>query len=156
VHVHSENFENSYCNFIRLELLYRSIFCGQSHTLLTEYRAWSLNIGRIPHFSRAASLVAKPSIIVEVESSEWVPYTDQGIPEIKAASQPSNVRSVYRCFCELAELIHQSLYTLYVPGRRLTMSELLGVYTRFLNWYSSLPEALRLGRNFTPAVLFAQ
>ncbi len=100
--------------------------------------------------------MAKPPIIDEVESSEWVPYTDDGVPEIKYANQPSNVRSVYKCFCELAELVHQSLYVLYVPGRNLTSSELLTVYTRYLNWYSSLPESLRLGHNFTPAVLFAQ
>jgi hypothetical protein len=127
-----------------------------SNCVLTNSRAWSLNVGRIPHFSRSVKLISKPSIIDEVESSEWVPYTDEGVPEILSANQPSNVRSVSRCFCELAELVHQSLYVLYAPGRRLTLSELLTVYTRYLNWYSSLPEALRLGHNFTPSVLFAQ
>lgn len=118
--------------------------------------AWSLAIGRIPHFSRAPKLVSKPSIIQEIESSEWVPYSDSGIPSTKASSQPSNVRSVFRCFAELSELVHQSLYTLHTPGHVLNSNEIVSVYFRYLNWYSSLPEALRLGHNFTPAVLFAQ
>jgi hypothetical protein len=113
-------------------------------------------VGRIPHFSRAARPIAKPAIIDEVESSEWLPYTDEGVPDTISANQPSNVRSVYKCFCELSELVHQSLYTLYVPGSRLTSNDVVAIYTRYLNWYSSLPEALRLGHNFTPAVLFAQ
>jgi hypothetical protein len=113
-------------------------------------------VGRIPHFSQVARLVAKPSIIDEVESTEWLPYTDEGVPDTLSANQPSNVRSVYKCFCELAELVHQSLYSLYTPGRRLTSNEMLAIYTRYLNWYSCLPVALRLGHNFTPAVLFAQ
>jgi hypothetical protein len=119
-------------------------------------QAWSLNVGRVCHFSRGAQLVSKPSIVDYVESSQWIPYTDAGLADVKNASQPSNVRSVYKCFCELAELVHQCLYTLYTPGRRLTTSELMSIYTRFLNWYDSLPEALRLGHNFTPSVLFAQ
>lgn len=65
------------------------------------------------------------------------------------------MRSVYKCFCELSELVHQSLYILYSPGRPLTSRDLLGIYTQYLNWYDSIPEVLRLGHNFTPAVLFA-
>jgi hypothetical protein len=115
-----------------------------------------MHLGRLPNLSRCCRLVVKPIIIEEIESSEWLPYTDRGAPEVRSANQPSNVRSVYRCFCELSELVHQSLYILYTPGRHLTSNELLTIYTRYLNWYSSLPEALRLGHNFTPAVLFGQ
>ncbi|KAF5721924.1 nitrogen assimilation transcription factor nirA [Fusarium mundagurra] len=32
---------------------------------------------------------------------------------------------------------------------------LLGIYTEYLDWYNGVPEVLRLGHNFTPAVLFA-
>jgi hypothetical protein len=102
-------------------------------------QAWSLNVGRVSHFSRGAQLVSKPSIIDHVESSQWIPCTDAGLPDVNNASQPSNIRSVYKSFCELAELVHQSLYTLYTPGRRLTTSELMSIYNRFLNWYDSLP-----------------
>jgi hypothetical protein len=66
------------------------------------------------------------------------------------------VRSVYKCFCELSELVHQSLYILHSPGRPLTSRDLLTIYTQYLNWYDKIPEVLRLGHNFTPAVLFAQ
>ncbi|KAJ0161610.1 Nitrogen assimilation transcription factor nit-4 [Colletotrichum tanaceti] len=74
---------------------------------------------------------------------------------MRSAEQPSNVRSVYKCFCELSELVHQSLYILHSPGRPLTSRDLLGIYTQYLNWYDRIPEVLRLGHNFTPAVLFA-
>lgn len=74
----------------------------------------------------------------------------------KSCEQPSNVRSVYKCFCELSELVHQSLYVLHSPGRPLSSRDLLNIYTQYLNWYDRIPEVLRLGHNFTPAVLFAQ
>lgn len=48
------------------------------------------------------------------------------------------------------------LYTLYAPGTPLTSKSLLACYTKFLSWYEAIPETLRLGQNFTPAVLFAQ
>lgn len=79
-----------------------------------------------------------------------------GAPLHQSCEQPSNVRSVYKCFCELSELVHQSLYILHSPGRPLTSRDLLKKYTQYLNWYDRIPEVLRLGHNFTPAVLFAQ
>lgn len=80
----------------------------------------------------------------------------QGAPFQRSCEQPSNVRSVYKCFCELSELVHDSLYILHTPGRPLTAYDLLDIYTQFMDWYDSVPVALRLGQNFTPAVLFAQ
>ncbi|CAI4214216.1 unnamed protein product [Parascedosporium putredinis] len=98
----------------------------------------------------------KPAIIDDIEASLWIPYTDDGVPLQRSCEQPSNVRSVYKCFCELSELVHQSLYILHSPGRPLTSRDLLGIYTQYLDWYDRIPEVLRLGHNFTPAVLFAQ
>lgn len=110
----------------------------------------------------------------DIEASFWIPYTDDGkplpplphclsyanngtgAPLQRSCEQPSNVRSVYKCFCELSELVHQSLYVLHSPGRPLTSRDLLNIYTQYLNWYDKIPEVLRLGHNFTPAVLFAQ
>jgi hypothetical protein len=80
----------------------------------------------------------------------------QGAPFERSCTQPSNVRSVYKTFCELSEIVHNSLYTLYTPGTHVTGKKLLRVYTQYLSWYDSIPTALRLGHNFTPAVLFAQ
>ncbi|PHH72150.1 hypothetical protein CDD82_6144 [Ophiocordyceps australis] len=105
----------------------------------------------LDHFPR---LPPKPLIIDEVEASLWVPYTDDGAPLQRSCEQPSNVRSVYKCFCELSELVHQSLYVLHSPIHPLTAKELLSIYTQYLNWYGQVPEVLRLGHNFTPAVLF--
>jgi hypothetical protein len=70
--------------------------------------------------------------------------------------QPSNKQSVYKCLCELSELVHKSLYRLHSPRKSPTAQDLLGIYTEYLNWYNRLPEVLRLGHNSTPAVLFAQ
>lgn len=111
----------------------------------------------------------------DIEASFWIPYTDDGeyspplnlylphanqnktgAPLQRSCEQPSNVRSVYKCFCELSELVHQSLYVLHSPGQPLTSRDLLNIYTQYLNWYDKIPEVLRLGHNFTPAVLFAQ
>ncbi|KAM0609252.1 hypothetical protein ACHAP1_002345 [Verticillium nonalfalfae] len=116
--------------------------------------AWSLATGSLPQCSCYPHLPPKPAIIDDIEASLWIPYTDDGAPLQRSAEQPSNVRSVYRCFCELSELVHQSLYVLHSPGRPLTSRDLLSLYTQYLNWYDRIPEVLRLGHNFTPAVLF--
>ncbi|KAJ4404435.1 hypothetical protein N0V85_004884 [Neurospora sp. IMI 360204] len=136
--------------------------------------AWSLATGSAPQCSCFPQLPPKPAIIDDIEASLWIPYTDDGknlsfldvvlggklmggtgAPLHQSCEQPSNVRSVYKCFCELSELVHQSLYILHSPGRPLTSRDLLKIYTQYLNWYDRIPEVLRLGHNFTPAVLFA-
>ncbi|KAK3372350.1 fungal-specific transcription factor domain-containing protein [Podospora didyma] len=136
--------------------------------------AWSLATGSLPQCSCFPRLPPKPAIIDDIEASLWIPYTDDGkgitppgpalegklsrspgAPLQRSCEQPSNVRSVYKCFCELSELVHQSLYILHSPGRPLTSRDLLSIYTQYLNWYDRIPEVLRLGHNFTPAVLFA-
>lgn len=117
--------------------------------------AWSLATGSLPQSSCFPRLPPKPAIMPDIEASFWVPYTDDGAPLQRSCEQPSNVRSVYKCFCELSELVHESLYILHSPGRLLTSRDLINIYTDFLNWYDNIPEVLRLGHNFTPAVLFA-
>ncbi|KAK4168745.1 fungal-specific transcription factor domain-containing protein [Cladorrhinum sp. PSN259] len=117
--------------------------------------AWSLATGSLPQCSCFPRLPPKPAIIDDIEASLWVPYTEDGAPLQRSCEQPSNVRSVYKCFCELSELVHQSLYILHSPGRPLSSKDLLDIYTQYLNWYERIPEVLRLGHNFTPAVLFA-
>ncbi|UNI22207.1 hypothetical protein JDV02_008116 [Purpureocillium takamizusanense] len=117
--------------------------------------AWSLATGSLPQCSSFPHLPPKPAIITGIEASKWVPYTDDGAPLQRSYEQPSNVRSVYKCFCELSELVHESLYILHSPGKPLTARDLLSIYTQYLNWYGRIPKVLRLGANFTPAVLFA-
>ncbi|KAJ0131912.1 hypothetical protein HZ326_25000 [Fusarium oxysporum f. sp. albedinis] len=117
--------------------------------------ALSLATGSLPQCSCSPHLPPKPAIIGDIEASLWVSYTDDGAPLQRSCQQPSNVRSVYKCFCELSELVHQSLYILHSPGKPLTARNLLSMYTQYLNWYDRIPKVLRLGHNFTPAVLFA-
>nr|CEG03766.1 unnamed protein product [Fusarium acuminatum CS5907] len=78
------------------------------------------------------------------------------VPLQLPCEQQSNERSVYKCFCELSELVHQSLYLMYTPGKSLTARGLLNTFTEYLSWYDTMPDVLRLGHNFSPAVLFAQ
>lgn len=73
----------------------------------------------------------------------------------RPCEQPSNVRSVFKSFCELSEVIHKSLYMMYTPGKQVTSKGVLEVYRQYLHWYDELTDVLRLGHNFTPAVLFA-
>ncbi|RQM07145.1 hypothetical protein DH86_00003497, partial [Scytalidium sp. 3C] len=119
-------------------------------------QAWSISIGRLPHYSRHLKVISKPAIIEHIEAASWIPYTDDEKPgEQYNTQQPSNVRSVYKTFCELSEIVHQSLYSYYTPGRYVTSQTLLRIYRRYLDWYDQIPNSLRLGQNFTPAVLFA-
>ncbi|RYP10836.1 hypothetical protein DL764_000388 [Monosporascus ibericus] len=117
--------------------------------------AWSLATGSLPQCSAFPQLPPKPAIIDDIEASLWIPYTDDGAPLARSCEQPSNVRSVYKCFCELSELVHKSLYVLHSPVQPVTSRDLLYIYHEYLNWYDRIPEVLRLGHNFTPAVLFA-
>ncbi|OIW30481.1 hypothetical protein CONLIGDRAFT_574758 [Coniochaeta ligniaria NRRL 30616] len=142
--------------------------------------AWCLATGSLPQCSRSPHLPSKPAIIDDIEASLWIPYTDNasilpnvaphivlvkssvsdqfvslGAPLSRSSEQPSNVRSVYKCFCELSELVHRSLYILHTPGRPVTSQKLQNIYTEYLSWYDRVPDVLRLGHNFTPSVLFA-
>ncbi|KAG8161184.1 hypothetical protein KVR01_009448 [Diaporthe batatas] len=117
--------------------------------------AWSLATGSLPQTSCFPHLPPKPAIMPDIEASVWIPYTDNGAPLQRSCEQPSNVRSVYKCFCELSELVHASLYILHTPGRPVTGPDLLSIYNQFIDWYDTVPVALKLGHNFTPAVLFA-
>ncbi|KAB5546853.1 fungal-specific transcription factor domain-containing protein [Coniochaeta sp. 2T2.1] len=117
--------------------------------------AWCLATGTLPQCSARPHLPPKPAIINDIEASLWIPYTDSGTPVARSSEQPSNVRSVYKCFCELSELVHRSLYIMHTPGKPVTAQKLQRIYTDYLSWYDSVPDVLRLGHNFTPSVLFA-
>jgi hypothetical protein len=79
-----------------------------------------------------------------------------GVSVLQSAQQASNGRSVFDSFCELSKVVHQSLYAFYSPVVATTSRDLRSIYIKYLNWYDHIPEALRLGVNFTPAVLFTQ
>lgn len=123
---------------------------------LTKGRIWSLVYQSPPQASFMSVLPLNPSINADLEASLWVPYTDDGAPFQRSCEQASNVRSVWRCFYELSELSHDSLYLLTSLSQPLTSHTLLDTYNKYLNWYDNAPEVLRLGSNFTPAVFFAQ
>ncbi|PQK08989.1 hypothetical protein BB8028_0001g10600 [Beauveria bassiana] len=119
----------------------------------TLHQTWSLMTGTVPQCTRHIKLPPKPANNTDVETPPWIPYVD-GNAHLLPFIQLSNVRSIYRCFGDLSELVHQSLYLLFCPEETLTATTLLQNYHQYLDWYDQLPEALRLGYNSTPAVLF--
>ena len=58
--------------------------------------------------------------------------------------------------CELFEVVHEALYIIHVPSLPLTSKHVLQIYHKYLAWYDSVPATLRLGENYTPAVIFMQ
>lgn len=100
-------------------------------------------------------LPPKPALVLSVEESLWVHYTDDDDTPHHPREQTSHVGSVFRCSSELGELIHETLYLLLRPSRPPTGREVLRTYTKYLSWYETLPEFFRLGHNSTPAVLFS-
>ncbi|KAK0713419.1 fungal-specific transcription factor domain-containing protein [Lasiosphaeria miniovina] len=50
----------------------------------------------------------KLPIIGAIESLLWIPCTDDGL--YTKYSQPSNTRTVFRCLCEISDLVHQSVF----------------------------------------------
>lgn len=135
--------------------LWQLVHCHNAPVTLTSHRNLPL-CPTLRHHSgfRTLTTVSCPRPLLRVTVHEANVLT--GAPLQRSCEQPSNVRSVYKCFCELSELVHESLYILHSPGRPLTSRDLINIYTDFLNWYDNIPEVLRLGHNFTPAVLFAQ
>jgi hypothetical protein len=119
-------------------------------------RAWSLCIGRTSQISLRDIEIEKPSIIDEVEEEQWISYTDEGLASERTASQPSNIRAVYKSFSELSELVHDSLVIVHSKDSFPQSTSVLAVYKRYLEWYESMPVQLRLGLNSTPTVLFTQ
>ncbi|RYP39199.1 hypothetical protein DL767_002307 [Monosporascus sp. MG133] len=96
--------------------------------------AWSLATGSLPQCSAFPQLPPKPAIIDDIEASLWIPYTDDGMLVFPTLLAGSSVPK---------------------KGGPVTSRELLYIYHEYLNWYDRIPEVLRLGHNFTPAVLFA-
>ncbi|KAK6364750.1 hypothetical protein LTS17_011855 [Exophiala oligosperma] len=119
-------------------------------------QAWSLCVGRQSQVTPEEVAVQKPIKIDEIEHEPWRPYSDQGVDPDPTLHQPSNMRSVYKIFAELAQLVHKTNLCLQSEDTRDITSSVRALYTEYLQFYSSLPDALRLGRNSTPPVLFAQ
>lgn len=102
-------------------------------------QCWSLNLRKMPHLSYCSSFPPKPSIVIDSEAQLWKPYTDWGEPQHHFTNQPCNVHSVYKCFCDLNNLIHASLYKLYSPQKRFTCQDLVYHYETYMNWYAEMP-----------------
>lgn len=119
-------------------------------------RAWSLCVGRTPQITLSDIEIHKPTIVEDIEEQYWAPYSDDGLSSDQNLRQPSNIRKVYTSFSELSEIIHQSLSVIHSKGKFPKGEKVLAVYKRYLEWYESLPDQLRLGHNSTPFVLFTQ
>ncbi|KAM4066780.1 fungal specific transcription factor [Hirsutella rhossiliensis] len=118
--------------------------------------AWALLSRSLPSCSSGITtrLPLKPPASPDIEASVWVYFTDEGVALDGLREQTSHVRSVFKCFCELSELIHDALYVLFSPVKAPPRGDVLKIYTKYLNWYDLVPDLLRLGHNSTPPVLF--
>lgn len=119
-------------------------------------RAWSLAAGYLPQISRDGILISESSIFERDELRDWIPYAGDQIPQGLDLRQPSHVRGVYKSLCKLSTLIHSTLCIVHSDADSVSSRDVVDIYTRMLDWYSSLPEVLRLGDNSTPSVLFVQ
>ncbi|KAK8141432.1 hypothetical protein G3M48_010529 [Beauveria asiatica] len=120
-------------------------------------QSWSsIETCSLPCFSSRLIKPPKPPTLPNIEDSLWLPYTDSGTPSNCFHGQPSHVRSVFKCYAELSELTHQILYLFHSPEEPVTAKRLLDIYRNFATWFDNVPTALRMGYNFTPAVLFSQ
>jgi hypothetical protein len=90
------------------------------------------------------------------ENVAWAPYTGDGSQTDTSLRQTSNTRSVYTALSDLFQVVHDSLYILYSPIRRLHGRDILDIYTKYLRWYNGLTVTVRLGENSTPSVMFTQ
>ena len=88
--------------------------------------------------------------------SEWVPYAGQKETFNRKLQQESHTNSVLVALCDLFEVVHGSLYVLYAPGKVTGSQDIIGIYTRYLDWRNSIPSTLRHGQNSTPQVFFIQ
>lgn len=96
-------------------------------------------------------------IVDEIEKEEWKKYTDSG-PEAENSGyrQESNIRLIFAAFSDLSTIIHETILLLYSKDEPLDSHKLVATYLQYLQWYSKLPDKLRMGGNSTPVVLFAQ
>ncbi|KAL2073461.1 hypothetical protein VTL71DRAFT_10785 [Oculimacula yallundae] len=116
--------------------------------------AWCIIGGRLPHLSRKGVLISKITFPEAEEQTAWVPYPGNELPLEPSRLQAGHVRTVHIVMCELFEVVHDALYILYMPGLPLTSKHILSIYPQYLAWYESVPGSLRLGDNYTPAVIF--
>ncbi|KAK8037980.1 fungal-specific transcription factor domain-containing protein [Apiospora phragmitis] len=120
--------------------------------------AWSLVMGLLPLSSRAPLLPSRLPTNADIEAAPWTPYPTEDTETFSGHlkhpyQQASNTQSVFGCFCEISQMGHNTAYLLQTPDHPVTAYTLLDTYTRYLDWYDKIPEVLRLGTNFTPAVL---
>jgi hypothetical protein len=60
------------------------------------------------------------------------------------------------CFRKLSLLIHDSFYTPHSRNMSQFITEVKLLYQKYIEWYSTLPDDLRLGIHFAPSIIFMQ
>ncbi|KAK7928806.1 hypothetical protein PG985_005804 [Apiospora marii] len=120
---------------------------------------WSMVGGTLPLTSRAPSLPPRRPMNADIEAAPWTPYPPQDHTALGASTstqllhmQASNTQSVFKCFCEISQLGHSTAYLMQTPNVPVMAHALLEAYNHYLDWYNGIPEALRLGANYTPSV----
>ena len=124
--------------------------------LFTYDTAWSICIGRISQIPRTAINLDKPSVLTQLETQLWSPYTDFGFANIPGADQPSYTNTLLYQFGLLSEIVNDTVFMFYAPRERFTSNRLLDFHRRYTKWFAHLPQTLQLGDVSTPHVLVLQ
>lgn len=109
------------------------------------HTAWSLFVGRIPLITKEAIVIPEPYF--PNQSAVWTPYTDKqmGSPEV----DPEQDLELLQYFISLSMIVHDTLHAFYSPRERFTAAKLLGFHARFEEWFSLLPERLKVTERAT-------
>lgn len=70
--------------------------------------------------------------------------------------QPARIPTVFNCYCQLSELVHQASYRQQMQMLQVRAVDIVDTYTLYLTWYDGAPELTQVGKGSTPAVLFLQ
>ena len=124
--------------------------------LFTYDTAWSINVGRISQTPRNAINLVKPSVLTQLDSKLWSPYTDYGYANIPGADQPNYMNTLLYQFSLLSEIVNDTVFMFYAPRERFTSRKLLDFHRRYTKWFEDLPQTLQLRDVTMPHVLVLQ
>ncbi|KAH7391634.1 hypothetical protein BKA64DRAFT_110670 [Cadophora sp. MPI-SDFR-AT-0126] len=106
---------------------------------------WSLLTGHLPFCSRDSPYVLTLRMSIGTRAGDLSP------PEESFGVCISEAQT---CFRKLSLIIHDSFYTLHSRHTNQYTTEVKLLYQKYIEWYSTLSDDLRLGLHFAPSIIF--
>jgi len=100
--------------------------------------------------------VPLPWVEDENDLDPWKPCTDWAEQDPSAAFRPILTHSFAYYFSLLSEIVNDTVFMFYAPRERFTSRLLSDFHERYLQWFTKLPEKLRIFANATPHVIALQ